>query len=165
MYDFFFPLKGVVEMRKIECKILDERIGGEFELPSHKTAGSAAIDLVACIDKPLEVKPGDVHLVGSGIAIHINDSSLMSVLNPRSGLGHKKGLILGNTQGWIDSDYTGELKISVWNRSKETYVIEPGERICQMAFVPVVQVELDVVNDFSESSDRGDGGFGHTGRK
>lgn len=151
-------------MRKIECKILDERIGKQFDLPSHKTAGSAAIDLVACIDEPLEVKPEEVHLVGSGIAIFINDPSLMSVLNPRSGLGHEHGLILGNTQGWIDSDYNGELKISVWNRSNKSYTIEPGERICQMAFVPVVQVELDVVEEFSATSERGDGGFGSTGK-
>lgn len=152
-------------MKAIECRILDFRIGKEFDLPAHKTAGAAAIDLVACIDEPLEIKPGEVHLIGSGIAIHINDVGLMSVLNPRSGLGHKHGLILGNTQGWIDSDYTGELKISVWNRSDKSYVVDPGERICQMAFVPVVQVELDIVDEFSVDSARGDGGFGHTGKK
>lgn len=151
-------------MRKVECKILDPRIGTEFDVPSHKTQGAAAIDLVACIDEPLTVNPDETHLIGTGIAIHINDPSVMAVLNPRSGLGHKHGLILGNTQGWIDSDYTGQLLVSLWNRSDKPYTVEPGERICQMAFVPVIQVDLDVVPEFSSDSDRGDGGFGSTGK-
>lgn len=151
-------------MRKVECKILDPRVGTEFPVPAHKTAGAAAIDLVACIDAPLTVHPGEVHLLGTGISIHINDPSLMAVLNPRSGLGHKHGLILGNTQGWIDSDYTGQMFVSLWNRSNTPYTVEPGERICQMAFVPVVQVELDIVKDFSADSERGAGGFGSTGK-
>lgn len=151
-------------MRSIECKILDPRIGNEFEVPSHKTSGAAAIDLVACLDSAVELQPGETLLIGSGIAIHINDSSLMAVINPRSGLGSKHGIILGNTQGWIDSDYTGEIKVCAWNRSDKPFVIEPGERICQMAFLPVVQAELNIVADFSESSVRGDGGFGSTGK-
>ena len=152
-------------MRSIECKILDSRIGSEFTVPSHKTEGAAAIDLVACIKEPFEIQPGEVKMVGSGIAIHINDPSLMAVINPRSGLGHKHGIILGNVQGWIDSDYTGEIGVSVWNRSNEAFLISPGDRICQMAFLPVVQVNLDIVSDFSNSSDRGEGGFGSTGQK
>lgn len=151
-------------MHQIECKILDPRIGNEFDIPSHKTSGAAAIDLVACLDSALELKPGETKIIGSGIAIHINNPSLMAVINPRSGLGSKHGIILGNTQGWIDSDYTGEIGVCVWNRSDKPFVIEPGERICQMAFLPVVQVELNVVEEFSESSVRGDGGFGSTGK-
>lgn len=150
--------------RSIECKVLDSRIGNEFDLPSHKTEGAAAIDLFACINEAITLEPGKDQLIGSGIAIHINDPSLMAVINPRSGLGAKHGIILGNTQGWIDSDYTGELKICVYNRSDKPFVIEPGERICQMAFIPVIQVQLDVVDEFSASSERGEGGFGSTGR-
>lgn len=152
-------------MRSIECKILDSRIGNEFELPSHKSEGAAAIDLVACLDEAVELQPGEVMLIGSGIAIHIADPTLMAVINPRSGLGHKHGIILGNVQGWIDSDYTGELKVSAWNRSDKPFTIEPGERICQMAFLPVVQVSLNTVSEFSADSERGDGGFGSTGTK
>lgn len=151
--------------RPIECKILDPRIGNEFDLPSHKTEGAGAIDLVACVDEAITLEPGEQYMVGSGIAVHINDPKLMGVINPRSGLGSKHGIILGNTQGWIDSDYTGQIGVCVWNRSTKPFVIEPGERICQMAFIPVVQVELNVVEEFSASSARGDGGFGSTGKK
>lgn len=150
--------------RPIECKILDSRIGQEFDLPAHKTEGAAAIDLVACIDEAITLEPGQVQMIGSGIAIHINDPSLMAVINPRSGLGSKHGIILGNTQGWIDSDYTGQIGVCVWNRSETAFTVEPGERICQMAFLPVVQVNLNVVDEFSATSVRGDGGFGSTGK-
>jgi len=149
-------------MPKIELKILDARIGTKYPLPRYSTAGAAGLDLVACLDEPLTLKPGDTHLIPTGIAIHIGDAALAAVLLPRSGLGHKHGIVLGNLVGLIDSDYQGQVFVSCWNRGKETFTIEPGDRIAQMVFVPVVQAEFEVVADF-DASHRGTGGFGHTG--
>ena len=149
--------------KTINLKVLDPRISKEFSLPDYQTDGSAGIDLQACIDKSIELEPGMTELVPSGIAIHINDPSLAAILLPRSGLGHKKGLVLGNLVGLIDSDYQGQVYISCWNRGKETILIEPGLRLAQMVFIPVEQVQFRVVEEFDES-ERGDGGFGHTGQ-
>lgn len=151
-------------MQKIELKILDARIGNKFPLPRYGTDGAAGLDLVACLDAPLTLKPGDTHLIPTGIAIHIGDTGLAAVLLPRSGLGHKHGIVLGNLVGLIDSDYQGQIFVSCWNRGKEAFVIEPGDRIAQMVFVPVVQAEFEIVQDF-QASRRGAGGFGHTGVK
>ncbi len=151
-------------MKKIELKILDKRIGHEFPMPRHATAGSAGIDLYACLDEHLHIAPGESHLIPSGIAIHIGDTHLAAVLLPRSGLGHKHGIVLGNLVGLIDSDYQGQIFVSLWNRGQHSFTIEPGDRIAQMVFVPVVQAEFTVVEQFAESQ-RGDGGFGHSGRK
>ena len=147
----------------IELKILDARIGNELPLPARATSGSAGVDLRACLDAPLDLAPGDCQLIRTGIAIHIGDPGLAAVILPRSGLGHKHGIVLGNLVGLIDSDYQGELMVSCWNRGNDTFRIEPGERIAQLVVVPVLPVEFTVVEDF-EQSERGDGGFGHTGR-
>ncbi|MGL5799624.1 MAG: dUTP diphosphatase [Plesiomonas sp.] len=151
-------------MKKIDLKILDPRIGQQFPLPSYATDGSAGLDLRACLDAPITLEVGQTVLVPTGLAIHIADASLAAVILPRSGLGHKHGVVLGNLVGLIDSDYQGELKVSVWNRGHEKFVIEPGERMAQMVFVPVVQAEFNLVTEFDQS-ERGEGGFGHTGRK
>ncbi|MFA5627578.1 MAG: dUTP diphosphatase [Thiohalomonadaceae bacterium] len=150
-------------MKKIKLKILDPRIGSEFPLPGYATTGSAGIDLQACIDGVLEIKPGETHLIPTGIALHINDPALAAVLLPRSGLGHKHGIVLGNLVGLIDSDYQGQVFVSCWNRSADPFTIQPGERIAQMVFVPVVQASFEVVDEFVVST-RGHGGFGHTGK-
>jgi dUTP pyrophosphatase len=149
-------------MRSIELKILDPRVGESIELPHYATEGSAGLDMRACIDKPVSVAPGAAELIPTGLAIHIADASLAAVLLPRSGLGHKHGLVLGNLTGLIDSDYQGQVFISCWNRGSKTYAVQPGERIAQMVFVPVEQVRFDVVEEFDDS-DRGAGGFGHSG--
>jgi len=151
-------------MEKIELKILDKRIGTEFPLPGYATNGSAGLDMYACLDEHLHIAPGETHLIPSGIAIHINNTRLAAVLLPRSGLGHKHGIVLGNLVGLIDSDYQGQIFISVWNRGRNSFTVEPGDRIAQMVFVLVVQAEFRVVAEF-EDSKRGDGGFGHSGRK
>ena len=151
-------------MQKIQLKILDKRIGNEFPEPSYATMGSAGIDLRACLDEHLHIAPGESHLIPSGIAIHIEDPGLAAVLLPRSGLGHKQGIVLGNLVGLIDSDYQGQVFISCWNRSSTQVSIEPGDRIAQMVFVPVRQVEFDIVEEISQS-ERSDGGFGHTGNR
>lgn len=150
-------------MRNMQIKILDPRIGDEFPLPHYATEGAAGMDLRACLREPLELKPGETQLIPTGIALHIADSTLAAVLLPRSGLGHKHGIVLGNLVGLIDSDYQGQLFVSCWNRGKETYTVAIGERIAQMVFVPVVHVAFEVVQDFSTSR-RGEGGFGHSGR-
>lgn len=149
-------------MRSIELKILDPRIGDSIPLPHYATDGSAGLDMRACIDAPLTVDPGETVLVPTGLAIHIADPSLAAVLLPRSGLGHKHGLVLGNLIGLIDSDYQGQVFISCWNRSSKRYEVQPAERIAQMVFVAVEQVEFDVVEEF-DATDRGAGGFGHSG--
>jgi len=131
-------------------------------MPDYQTTGSAGIDLLACVEEPLTIEPGQTELIPSGIAVYIRDPSLAAVLLPRSGLGHKKGLVLGNLVGLIDSDYQGQVFISCWNRGKESCLIEPGMRLAQMVFLPVEQVSFNLVNSFDES-DRGEGGFGHTG--
>ena len=146
----------------IDLKVLDKRIGDTFDMPDYQTSGSAGIDLLACLDEPLAIQPGDTELIPSGIAVYIRDPSLAAVLLPRSGLGHKKGLVLGNLVGLIDSDYQGQVFISCWNRGKESCVIEPGMRLAQMVFLPIQQVNFNLVESFEES-DRGEGGFGHTG--
>ena len=149
-------------MKKLQVRVLDPRVGRDMELPRRATAGSAGLDLRACLDAPLRLEPGQTELVPTGIAIHLADPALAAVLLPRSGLGHRHGIVLGNLVGLIDSDYQGQLMVSVWNRGGRPYTIEPGERIAQLVVVPVVQVELDVVEDF-EASARGAGGFGSTG--
>lgn len=151
-------------MARIEYKILDPRIGEVFPLPTYATSGSAGMDLRACLDQALTLNPGDTQLIPTGLAIHIGDPSLAAVILPRSGLGHKHGVVLGNLVGLIDSDYQGQLMISCWNRGQQSFVIEPGERIAQMVFVPVLQVELAAVDDFDQSA-RSTGGFGHSGRQ
>lgn len=150
-------------MREIELKVLDPRVGVDFPLPEHATAGSAGLDLRACLDMPVTLHPGETRLIGTGLAIHIGDPGLAAVLLPRSGLGHKHGIVLGNLVGLIDSDYQGEVMVSCWNRGDEVFTIQPGERLAQMVFVPVVQAHFRVVDTFSES-ERGAGGFGHSGR-
>ncbi len=149
-------------MRSIDLKILDPRVGDSIPMPHYATDGSAALDMRAVIDDPITVEPGETVLIPTGIAIHINNPSLAAVLLPRSGLGHKHGLVLGNLTGLIDSDYQGQIFISCWNRGSKSYEIQPGERIAQMLFVPVAQVQFNVVEDFDES-ERGAGGFGHSG--
>ncbi len=150
-------------MRKIQLRILDERLGREFPLPDYATEGAAGMDLRACIDDTLELAPGETHLIPTGIAIHMADPELAAVLLPRSGLGHKHGIVLGNLVGLIDSDYQGQVFVSCWNRGSESFTIEPGERIAQMVFVPVVRAAFERVDSFTDS-ERGAGGFGHTGR-
>lgn len=150
-------------MRSIEMKILDSRVGDSIPVPHYATEGSAGMDMRACIDEPLEVAPGETVLVPTGLAIHVADPGLAAVLLPRSGLGHKHGLVLGNLTGLIDSDYQGQVFISCWNRSSTGYEVQPAERIAQMVFVPVEQVELKVVEEF-DASERGAGGFGHSGK-
>lgn len=150
--------------RRLKVRILDARLGREFPLPERATPGSAGLDLRACLDVPLDLDPGGVALIPTGIAIHIDDPGLAAVLLPRSGLGHKHGIVLGNLVGLIDSDYQGQVMVSCWNRGRERFTVQPGERIAQLIVVPVVQMELDIVESF-ETSRRGAGGFGHTGRQ
>lgn len=148
---------------RLAVKILDARMGRDWPLPQRATAGSAGLDLRACLDEALVLEPGGCELIPTGIAIHLGDPTLAAMILPRSGLGHRHGIVLGNLVGLIDSDYQGELKVSCWNRGTESFRIEPGERIAQLVVVPVVPVDLEVVEDFA-ASDRGAGGFGHTGR-
>ncbi len=148
--------------RSIQLKILDSRVGSEFPLPEHATDGSAGVDLRACLDGPLEIKPGQTELIPTGLAVHIKDPGLAAMILPRSGLGHKHGIVLGNLVGLIDSDYQGQLFVSCWNRGTESFTLEPGLRLAQMVIVPVVQVNFEVVKEF-DVSERGAGGFGHTG--
>ena len=150
-------------MHKIELKILDPRIGDEIPLPEYATPGSAGMDLRACLDAPLTLKPGQTELIPTGIAIHIADPGLAAVILPRSGLGHKHGIVLGNLVGLIDSDYQGQLFVSTWNRGETPFTIEVGERIAQLVVVPVVHARFEVVAEF-EQSERGEGGFGSSGR-
>ncbi len=150
-------------MQRVQLKILDSRLGREIPLPDYATAGSAGLDLRACLDAPLEIRPGETHLLPTGLAIHIGDPGLAAVLLPRSGLGHKHGIVLGNLVGLIDSDYQGEVFVSCWNRGDKVFSIAVGERIAQMVFVPVVQADFKIVEEFT-ASDRGAGGFGHSGR-
>ena len=152
------------EHRALKVRILDERVGGEFPLPAYATAGSAGLDLRACLDAPLLLTPGKAELVPTGIAIHLDDPGLAAVILPRSGLGHKHGIVLGNLIGLIDSDYQGQLMVSCWNRGTEPFTVHPGDRIAQLVVVPVIQVELEVVEDFALSQ-RAEGGFGHSGRR
>ncbi|MGO9802396.1 MAG: dUTP diphosphatase [Steroidobacteraceae bacterium] len=149
--------------RALKVRILDARIGSEFPLPAYATEGSAGLDLRALLGAPLSLAPGRAELIPTGLAIHLDDPALAAVILPRSGLGHRHGIVLGNLVGLIDSDYQGQLMVSCWNRGAEPYTLSPGERIAQLVIVPVVQVELEVVAEF-ETSARGAGGFGHSGR-
>ena len=159
------PARAWLSVRPpLKVKILDPRLGREFPLPQYATSGSAGLDLRACLDAPLILEPGTAELVPTGLAIHLDDPGLAAVLLPRSGLGHKHGIVLGNLVGLIDSDYQGQVMVSCWNRGKERFTVQPGERIAQMVVVPVVQVELEIVDSF-EASRRGAGGFGHSGRQ
>ena len=151
-------------MNSLQIKILDPRIGNEIPLPEYATPGSAGMDLRACIDKPLTLKPGDTELIPSGMAIHISDPGYAATILPRSGLGHKHGIVLGNLVGLIDSDYQGQLFVSCWNRGNTEFTIDIGDRIAQLVILPVAQVEFEVVEEFSDS-ERGAGGFGHSGHK
>ncbi len=150
-------------MQKIQLKVLDQRLGDTIELPDYATSGSAGLDLRACLDHNIMLAPGETVLVPTGLAIHIDDPSLAAVLLPRSGLGHKHGIVLGNLVGLIDSDYQGQIFVSCWNRGQTEFEIVVGERLAQMVFIPVVQVGFEHVEEFT-SSERGTGGFGHTGR-
>jgi dUTP pyrophosphatase len=149
--------------RTLKVRVLDARIGTEYPLPAYATTGSAGLDLRACLDATLVLEPGRAELIPTGLAIHLDDPGLAAMILPRSGLGHKHGIVLGNLVGLIDSDYQGQLMVSCWNRSAASFTVQPGERIAQLVVVPVVQVALQVVEDFAASA-RGAGGFGHTGR-
>ncbi len=150
-------------MKKVQLKILDSRLGNEIPLPDYATTGSAGLDLRACLDQSTIIAPGETILIPTGLAIHIADASMAAILLPRSGLGHKHGIVLGNLVGLIDSDYQGQVFVSCWNRGNTSFTIDIGERIAQMVFVPVIQAEFEQVSEFGDSH-RGDGGFGHTGR-
>jgi dUTP pyrophosphatase len=149
-------------MRNIQIKILNPQLGNDIELPDYATAGSAGLDLRACLDTELQLEPGSTCLIPTGIALNIADPELAAVILPRSGLGHKHGIVLGNLVGLIDSDYQGELFISCWNRGHDSFTIEPGARVAQLVFVPVVRAAFEIVDEFT-ASERGAGGFGHTG--
>lgn len=149
---------------KVQVKVLDPRLGSEWPMPNYATTGSAGLDLRACVETPLVIEPGQTVLIKTGMAIYIEDTNYAGLILPRSGLGHKHGIVLGNLVGLIDSDYQGELMVSVWNRSQTAFTLEPGERLAQYVLVPVMQAQFDIVDDFV-ASDRGAGGFGHTGQK
>lgn len=150
---------------QVQYKILDPRLGKEIEMPHYGTAGSAGLDLRACIDEDMTIEPGQTVLIPTGMAIHLDDPGLAAMLLPRSGLGHKHGIVLGNLVGLIDSDYQGPLMVSCWNRSNTAYKVEVGERIAQMVIVPVIQPVFTQVEEFGDATERGEGGFGHTGTK
>lgn len=150
-------------MQVIKMKVLDKRVGNEIPLPEYATAGSAGMDLRACLDTALTINPGETHLIPTGISIHVDDPGLAAIILPRSGLGHKHGIVLGNLVGLIDSDYQGQLFVSCWNRGHDSFTIEIGDRIAQLVVVPVVQARFEIVDDFATSS-RAAGGFGHTGK-
>lgn len=152
-----------MSLRPLKVRVLDSRLGNEFPLPAYATAGSAGLDLRAMVEAPLVIEPGTTHLLPTGLSIWVEDPGLAAVILPRSGLGHKHGIVLGNLVGLIDSDYQGPLMVSCWNRGNAPFTVAPGERIAQLVVLPVVQVGLEVVTEFS-ATDRGAGGFGHTGR-
>lgn len=151
-------------MRSLQVKVIDPRIGDSIPFPEYATPGSAGLDLRACLDSPLTLHPGETQLIPTGLAIYIEDPQLAAMILPRSGLGHKHGIVLGNLVGLIDSDYQGELMVSCWNRGKDNFTIDVGERIAQLVLVPVVQAQFDIVTEFV-ATDRGTGGFGHSGRQ
>jgi dUTP pyrophosphatase len=162
------PAAGVLSGRpvarpRIQLRVLDRRLGAEYPLPAYATDGSAGVDLRACVDENLLLKPGETVLIPTGIAVHMADPGLAAVILPRSGLGHKNGIVLGNLVGLIDSDFQGQIMVSCWNRGREAFIVEPGARLAQMVFVPVVQVDFERVEEFT-ASERGTGGFGHTGQ-
>ena len=151
-------------MQKLQVKILNPRIGNDIPMPEYATSGSAGLDLRACIDSAITIAPGETHLIPTGLAIYIEDPGLAGLILPRSGLGHKHGIVLGNLVGLIDSDYQGELMVSCWNRGQKEFTLEPGERLAQYVLVPVIQASFEIVDDFTET-ERGAGGFGHSGRQ
>ncbi len=151
-------------MHQIDIKILDPRIGSDFPLPHYATPGSAGMDLRACCDGPVTLAPGQTELIPTGIAIHLGDPGLAATILPRSGLGHKHGIVLGNLVGLIDSDYQGQIYVSCWNRGETTFTIQPGDRIAQLVVIPVIQASFNIVDEFV-ASERGEGGFGHTGKQ
>jgi dUTP pyrophosphatase len=157
------PARKIMEPQRIQLKILDERLGRDFPLPKAATEGSAGVDLRACIDATLTLKPGQTELIPTGMAIYIEDPGLAAMILPRSGLGHKHGIVLGNLVGLIDSDYQGQLFVSCWNRGQDAFDLEPGARLAQLVIVPVVQARFEQVEEFAAST-RGAGGFGHTGQ-
>ncbi|UIZ95615.1 dUTP diphosphatase [Acinetobacter johnsonii] len=148
---------------KVQVKVLDSRLGNEWPMPTYATTGSAGLDLRACVDAATVIEPGQTVLVKTGLSIYIEDPHFAGLILPRSGLGHKHGIVLGNLVGLIDSDYQGELMVSIWNRSQTAFSLEPGERLAQYVLVPVIQAQFDIVNEF-EATERGAGGFGHTGQ-
>lgn len=148
---------------KVQVKVLDTRLGNEWPMPTYATSGSAGLDLRACVNEKTVIEPGQTVLVKTGLAIYIEDTNFAGLILPRSGLGHKHGIVLGNLVGLIDSDYQGELMVSVWNRSQTAFTLQPGERLAQYVLVPVIQAQFDIVNEF-EATERGAGGFGHTGK-
>lgn len=150
-------------MHPVKLKILDSRLGKEFPLPSYATDGSAGIDLRACLGEPLQLQPSETKLINTGIAIYLADPNMAATILPRSGLGHKHGIVLGNLVGLIDSDYQGPLMVSCWNRGAQVYAIQPGERIAQLVIMPVLRAHFEIVSDFDQS-ERGEGGFGSSGR-
>lgn len=149
--------------QRIQLRVLDPRLGRDYPLPAYATDGAAGLDLRAMLDAPLELQPGATSLIKTGMAIYIGDPGLAAVILPRSGLGHKNGIVLGNLVGLIDSDYQGELMVSCWNRGQAAFTVNPGERIAQLVLVPVVRADFEIVSEFKATS-RGEGGFGHTGR-
>jgi dUTP pyrophosphatase len=151
-------------MKQLQVKILDSRIGNDIPLPEYATSGSAGLDLRACLDAPLTLHPGETQLIPTGLSIYLEDPTTAALILPRSGLGHKHGIVLGNLVGLIDSDYQGELMVSCWNRGQQAFTIEIGERLAQLIIVPVIQAEFNIVEEFKET-ERGEGGFGHSGRK
>lgn len=153
----------IVMLKKINIKILDPRIGNIFPLPKYTTDGSAGMDLCACIDEPMTLYPEQTTLISTGIALHINDNTLAAIILPRSGIGHNYGIVLGNLIGLVDSDYQGALMISIWNRSKKLFILKPGDRVAQIAFIKIVQAELNLVESFNILTKRGHQGFGHSG--
>lgn len=160
---FTAPIQKLSTLASVQVKILDLRIGKEFPLPRYETNEAAGLDLRACLDKSLTIEPGQTHLIPTGIAVYIGDPHIAGVILPRSGLGHKHGLVLGNLVGLIDADYQGPLMVSCWNRGQLTYTIEPGDRIAQLVFLPVVRAQFEIVEDFT-ATQRGAGGFGHSGK-
>lgn len=151
-------------LKAVQLKIIDQRLGGEIPLPEHATDGSAGMDLRACVEQDTVIHPGETLLIPTGFAMHISDPNMAAVILPRSGLGHKHGLVLGNLVGLIDSDYQGQVYVSCWNRSDREFEVKTGMRIAQLVFVPVIMADFEVVESF-EASERGAGGFGHTGRR
>ena len=151
-------------MKQLQVKILDPRLGNDIPLPEYATSGSAGLDLRACLDAPLTLHPGETLLIPTGLSIFLEDPTIAAMILPRSGLGHKHGIVLGNLVGLIDSDYQGELMVSCWNRGQHPFTIEVGERLAQLIIVPVIQAEFNIVEEFKET-ERGEGGFGHSGRK
>lgn len=151
------------QLKRVQLKILDPRLGKTIPLPVYATPGSAGLDLRACLDAPLEIKPGETQLISTGMAIYLADPTVAATLLPRSGLGHKHGIVLGNLVGLIDSDYQGPLMVSIWNRGDKAYTIQPGERMAQLVIVPVIQAQFEIVNEFKQT-ERGEGGFGSSGK-